>query len=181
LRASDHNADRLLVAVPRGQEAWWRDILARQPAVRRADLRYYSRPDSKGYEERGVRLPAARLAGVDALDDLLQRALAFFSDEAQGGRMELLVKAPQRLHLRLDGLRGRVIAHRNYWESLTITTVLLPSADGLDLLMLTEGGFAPGLGERPPAAGAYQAMDAQALSDYAQGLITRLQLRLEQP
>jgi hypothetical protein len=176
--------DRLLVAVPRGQEGFWRDVLAQHPAVQKADLRHYSVPDSKGYEERGVRLPVTHLAAVDSLDALLDEALAFFEAEAAetpGGGVELLVKAPQRLHLRLQGLRGRVIGHRNYWESVSITTVLLPHADGLKLLMITEGGFAPGLGDRPPAASAYLPIDKQALGDYAKGLITRLQLQLEQP
>lgn len=186
LTASPQTDDGLLVVVPRGQEAFWRDVLAQHPLVQWADLRHYSVPGSKGYEERGVRLSAARLAVADRLDALLDEALAFFKGEAaaKGGpkaRMVLLVKAPQRLHLRLQGLRGRVISHRNYWESVTITAVLLPHVGGLDLLMMTEGEFAPGLGDRPPAASVYQPIDNEALSDYAKGLITRLPLRLEQP
>ena len=52
-------------------------------------------------------------------------------------------------------MRGQIVEQRRWWESLTLTLVLIPTAGDPELMLIADGRYAPGLGDRPPAGADY--------------------------
>ena len=177
--------DTLILTVPQGQEPAWQQVLARHPAVAEVARRTVRLPLDK-YQQENRRIASPRLSAIAAADPArIDTAVRTFFDEAAkaaDARLEEEGRGPLWTRLVLTGMRGQIVEQRRWWESLTLTLVLIPTAGDPELMLIADGRYAPGLGDRPPAGADYLPLGADyadALQGYVQRLATALQRALE--
>jgi hypothetical protein len=155
--------------VPEGHARNWLRILKEVPIVREAHLEaqlWASASHNFSYHEKRSAFKAINFSGSEQDTSLAIEAHvadqldAYFSQRySTRGRLRVLRRSENCLHLTVEELSGEVISNPRMWERIQFYSVFFCRNRRVTLNLVVDGYYAPGMGKTPPAAENYHDMD----------------------
>ena len=172
------------VKIKQGIEEPWKQVLQNHPLMQKVIRRTIDIPNTKHIQTRQLELPKLKIQTQQDGKTLQNKVLKYLEQYAldNQGKFKLLNKQGSLLELQISEMRGKVISHRNFWENLNLTVILIPAMGSLEIIFISEIEYASGMGQRAPASTAYLSLEKEnpaELDSYSKQLLSALQIHLE--